>query len=120
MLVNLSNHPSSKWNEDQLKAAELYGGVVDMPFPVVDPMGDSAYFDSLVDEYESKIGRMTDVAAVMVQGEFVLTYRLVNRLKKHGITCVSAETRRNTVESVDGDGNLVKTSVFKFEKFMEY
>ena len=36
MFINLSNHPSLKWNEDQKKAAlEMGGRIIDMPFPPV-------------------------------------------------------------------------------------
>ena len=120
MLINISNHPSTKWTAEQIEAAGIYGGVADLPFPAVDPAGDSGYFDALADEYVSKVENQPDVKAVMVQGEFILTYRLVNKLKSKGIKCVSAETRRNVVEGMDSEGNTVKTSVFKFEKFMEY
>lgn len=44
MLLNLSNHPSSLWCDEQKKAAEtLFGEIVDLPFPQVDPNGDEAY-----------------------------------------------------------------------------
>lgn len=44
MLLNLSNHPSSLWCDEQIKAAEtLFGEIVDLPFPQVDPNGDEAY-----------------------------------------------------------------------------
>ena len=56
----------------------------------------------------------------MFQDEFILTYRLIKKLKKMGIKCVSAETKRIVVGSTDREGNTVKASIFKFEKFMEY
>jgi len=38
MFINVSNHPSSKWNKDQLEAARTLGGeVMDVQFPAVDP-----------------------------------------------------------------------------------
>ena len=33
MLINLTNHPLSKWDEAQLQAAAQYGECVDIPFP---------------------------------------------------------------------------------------
>lgn len=35
MLINLSNHPSETWQEDQLEA--LYGDIVNIPFSLIDP-----------------------------------------------------------------------------------
>lgn len=120
MLINITNHPSSNWSAEQLRSADVYGGVTDLPFPSVDPSGDADYFSSLADEYTGKVLAIPGDNAVLVQGEFVLTYRLVNRLKQKGIKCLAAETKRNTVETVDGNGNTIRTSVFKFEQFMEY
>lgn len=38
MLVNLSNHPVSKWTPEQMQAALVeFGGVVDLPFPNIPP-----------------------------------------------------------------------------------
>ena len=36
MLINLKNHPSDKWTDDQKNGAiELYGELKDLPFPMV-------------------------------------------------------------------------------------
>lgn len=38
MLLNLSNHPSDLWTEQQTKTArQLYGRLIDSPFSNVDP-----------------------------------------------------------------------------------
>lgn len=38
MLLNLSNHPSSYWPDNQMEwAINIYGKVKDLPFPHVDP-----------------------------------------------------------------------------------
>jgi len=49
MLKNISNHPSAKWKAEQIDTAGIYGGVVDLPFPVVNPRGDLGYFDAPAD-----------------------------------------------------------------------
>ena len=36
IFVNCSNHPSNRWSETQTKAAEEYGKIIDVPFPVVE------------------------------------------------------------------------------------
>ena len=120
MFINLSNHSSNKWSMEQYEAAEQHGRVVDLALPAVKPNGDTAYFDTLVEEYVGKILDLDSEPVVMVQGEFIFTYRIVKRLKELGITCLAAETKREVKESVDAEGNAVKTSVFKFEQFMEY
>lgn len=43
MLVSFTNHPSFQWGERQLREAEKYGDIVDIPFPAVDLEGDEAY-----------------------------------------------------------------------------
>ena len=54
--------------------SKVYGDIVDIGFPAVDPKGDSDYIDKLVDEYYSKISKY-DKPVVMLQGEFTFTYR---------------------------------------------
>ncbi|MDR3261870.1 MAG: hypothetical protein LBT78_08560 [Tannerella sp.] len=51
MLINLSNHPSALWQAPQLEVATVYGEIIDLPFPVVDPEGDATYIQSLGKEY---------------------------------------------------------------------
>ena len=113
MLLNLSNHPSANWAEEQLAAAG--GRVIDMPFPQVAPDGDEAYIESLANEYLDEILKMDNVEAVHIMGEMNFTYSLVNKLKAHNIKCVASTTKRETVEE-----NGVKVSKFKFVKFRNY
>ncbi len=120
MLINFTNHPSSKWSDEQRKASEIYGDIIDIPFPAVDPTSDTAYFDTLADEYLGKIGELSEQPVVLIQGEFVLTYRLVNRLKEIGIICIAAESSRNVKEMTRSDGTTEKVLQFRFEKYMEY
>ena len=37
IFINCSNHPSRYWSREQIEAAEQYGEVVDIRFPIVDP-----------------------------------------------------------------------------------
>ena len=116
--INLSNHPSDRWDEEQRKAAEEYGEIVDIPFPQVGPEASHedilAMADECVHAIEEK-AQNTDIT-VHVMGEMTLTYAIVSRLKEMGIRCVASTTERNTV--VDDSG--VKTSVFAFTMFREY
>lgn len=57
--------------------------------------------------------------AVMAQGEFTLTYAVVNRLKSMGITVISAVSERIVMEQVE-NGEVRKTVIFRFAGFREY
>ncbi|MCR5123421.1 MAG: hypothetical protein K6B74_13495 [Ruminococcus sp.] len=117
--INISNHPSERWSDKQKSTAERYGEIVDLSFPPISPYADSDEIDRLVSEYCGKTEEH-DCAAVMVQGEFVFTYRLVGRLKEKGITVLSACSERRAAEHTDESGNTVKTSEFVFVGFREY
>ncbi len=115
MLLNLTNHPSKQWPANQYNhALALYQEVIDLPFPQIAPTLDSASLDKLVEEYEIKI-RQINPHAVHLMGELVFTFRMVNKLKGIGITCIASTTERMTTEK---DG--VKTSVFEFVNFRLY
>ncbi len=119
MLINLSNHPSPLWNQEQIKIASgQFGEVADLPFPVVDPAGDEKYIQALVDDYILKIQLLTKNSSnvtVHIMGEMTFTFAMVASLQKIGIKCVASTTTRVAVED---DG--VKTSEFQFVKFREY
>lgn len=115
MLLNLTNHPSANWPENQLKAAsENYGHVQDLPFPQIDPDWDEARIDRLSKEYFEQITELRP-QAVHIMGEMTFTYRLVELLKTAGIPCIASTTVRRVSEK---EGR--KTSVFNFVKFREY
>ena len=124
MFINISNHPSSRWSDDQLGAAHRLDGegeefvITDIPFPSIpaDAGGDEieqiAYnvFHAVID-MTAPTG-----AVVMVQGEFTFTLALVRLLQGAGYTCVAACSERQAVENADG----TKTVAFNFVRFREY
>lgn len=120
MLINLSNHPSANWSEEQKNAAEQqFGQIVDIPFPQVDPYASEEVIAAMADEYcqlvlETVSGQST--IAVHLMGEMTLTFALLQRLQSQGISCVASTTMRETIEFPDGR----KESVFKFVKFRKY
>ena len=119
MFINLSNHPSANWSAEQTEAAKrLYGAIVDLPFPAVDPAGDEAYIAALADEYCQNVLVISgdENVTVHLMGEMTLTFALLQRLLSHGILCVASTTRRETVEYPDGR----KESSFKFVRFRKY
>jgi len=115
MLLNLSNHPSSLWTDNQKKKAlELYSVIEDLPFPQISPSLDTTELDLLVENYENKIRKINPLV-VHIMGEMTFTFRLINRLQAVGITCVASTTIRNVIEK-----NGTKTSVFEFVQFRDY
>lgn len=119
MLINLSNHPSAKWSDEQTQAAiKQYGSVVDIPFPQVDSNGDEEYIASLAEEYVSKVlDTVADsFATVHLMGEMTLTFTLVCRLQRLGYSCVASTTERAVREFDDGSSEVQ----FKFVRFRTY
>ena len=119
VFVNLSNHPSADWCEEQKKAALAYGGIIDVPFPSVPSSCSDKAMQKLADK---AIGAVTKAAyparevTVHVMGEMTLTYRIVNKLKARGIRCLASTTNRMTNDL----GNGEKISQFHFVEFREY
>lgn len=118
--INLTNHPSVLWSDEQLDAAGQYGHIVDMPFPAVDPAADSAEITLLADSCIEKI-RTFEEPTVLVQGEFTLVFNIVTKLKAEGIRTLAACSERQVVESKSEDGTSTRKSViFRFRRFREY
>lgn len=121
MLVNLSNHPSDKWPEEQKqKSIELYAAITDIPFPEVDPFGDEQYIERLADEYLVKVLEKLPAGqnhnAVHIMGELTFCFALINRLKQHNVKCIASTTARDVVQ--ESNGKITK--YFKFVQFREY
>ena len=119
MIINLSNHPSGTWDNFQKEAIRKYGEIIDIEFPILSAQIDEQEVEKLVNDYADKVTKYNP-EAVMVQGEYTFTYRLVNKLKESGITCISACSERMTTIENNLDGSCKKTSVFRFVKFREY
>lgn len=116
MLLNLSNHPSTSWPQNQKTLAiAVYGEVQDLIFPQIDPNSSGYDLDQLVEKYESKI-RKVNPTAVHIMGEMTFSYRLINKLKEIGIPCIASTTERKVSE----DKNGKKISQFNFVKFRSY
>ena len=117
MFINLTNHLSGGWSEEQLTAARQYGEIIDLPFPIIEPTFTKDDILHLVKEYTDHIMEIKDRETVVhVMGEMTFTYAVVSRLKSLGIKCLASTTERNTVITPDGK----KISEFKFVQFREY
>ena len=119
VFLNCTNHTSNFWNEEQKKEALKYGKIVDYPFPSVDAGMTEGEIVTLAQKAAKEIVKINP-AAVLCQGEFTLTYQLINMLKKEGIVVLAACSERKTVERVIEDGMAEKISMFKFVKYRKY
>ena len=119
MFINLSNHTSENWGEFQKKEAIKYGDIIDMPFPAISPYLSSEELDVIVNEYYEKVSKYNS-PVVMLQGEFIFTFRLVTKLKNAGIKVVAGRSERVVKETVNENGTAIKRSEFNFVGFMEY
>ena len=117
--VNISNHPSSKWGEEQLRAASQYGEIIDIPFPVVDPSATEEEISDLAQILLMQIDGLhvskDMIPVVHIMGEMTLVFAVVTTLKSWGVIALASTTVRDSIEK---DG--VKTSVFRFCKFRKY
>lgn len=117
--VNFSNHPSSKWSKEQIDAASEYGEIIDVAFPSLGTDINENDIRIIGEECVANILEKNP-AIVMCQGEFTLTFYVVNELMRIGITCVSACTKRISKEIMLDDGSVHKESLFVFEGFRKY
>ena len=118
VLINFSNHPSESWSEKQIKAAQKYGEIIDLPFPDIDPYMNKKQLQALSADYVQKIQAMAKGYhfTVHLMGEMTFTYMVVSQLKEVGIECIASTTQREVEETSDGR----KTSVFQFVSFRNY
>lgn len=118
MLLNLSNHPSLTWSVTQLSAAqEAYSGVIDLPFPAIDPTWTKQEIQALAEQYVATILALDPVpTAVHLMGELTFSFALVGLLQALGITCVASTARRQVIEKAPGH----KEAIFEFVQFRAY
>lgn len=116
--VNISNHPSNKWSEKQLSAAtQTWGEVIDIAFPNVPSLAGRERVLEMASLILEQIP--ATAKAVMVQGEFSLTYHITKALIEKGATVVVACSDRNVKETVLPDGTTKKDVVFEFAGFRQ-
>jgi hypothetical protein len=119
MLINLSNHPSSKWDEAQQKAAASFGKILDISFPSIPPEWDTDQVEILARKYLEQIKAIdlesTERPVVHIAGELVFCYLLIQLLLKEQFLCVTSTTERIVKEEKN-----VKTTRFEFIKFRAF
>lgn len=120
MLINLSNHPSPNWSPKQLESASIYGKLVDLPFPVIDPEAATDIINRLAEEFKTEIVKLLsnnpmEKHAVHLMGEITFCFALAVMLQNHGIDCIASTTERIVVEK-----GRQKTVEFNFTRFRQY
>ncbi len=121
MLINLTNHPSAGWSLKQKEEAErLYGTIVDLPFPQIEPDAGPDEINRLADGYCRRCGKYLQKSdesanAVHLMGELTFSFALAVKLISKGVKCVASVTRRIAAEE-----NGEKISRFEFGGFREY
>ena len=75
IFINLTNHPSSGWSEEQLKAAQQYGEIVDLSFPNIEPFFSSEDINELANEVVEGIMALDSNPVVHVMGDILHSYR---------------------------------------------
>lgn len=58
--------------------------------------------------------------AAMVEGEFTLTYALVQLLMRAGVVCYAATSKRETTATLQIDGSVARNSVYRFVTLRRY
>ena len=119
MFINFTNHPFAQWSAEQKAAAQIYGEVIDLAFPAIDPSANEAALDSLASAYAARILHLNP-DAVLCQGECTFVYRIVRQLEAAGIPVLAACSRRKSQETTYPDGSTLKRSIFVFAGFRRY
>ena len=120
MLINLTNHPSANWNEEQREEAiHRWGVIEDVPFPAVGPEWDNGHMIQCARAIAGEVARKQP-DAVLCQGEMSMTFLLVSMLQKKGIPVFAATSERRAMEELQPDGSIRKSVVFSFVMFREY
>ncbi len=123
--LNISNHPNAEWDEDQRSAALALGQPIrDLPFPEVPAEADETWIQRMADELAAAATALAPAAA-LVQGEFTLTFALVDRLEKAGVPCYAASSPR-LVEPLDENAGRMRPAAkstrrsFRFTRLRRY
>lgn len=120
MFINLSNHPSKTWTEEQVQAASVWGEILDIEFPDIDPTADEDEIMVLAESYFNRIlqinSQVGEILVVHLMGELTFCFALLSKLQQKGIKCVASTSRRETQDNLDGS----KTIRFRFVRFREF
>ena len=122
--VNISNHPSVKWDEAQRAAVQALEDdltIVDVQFPNVDPKAMSFRIEEQAEKLlAAVIADHGKDALIHIMGETGFVFAFVTAAKARDIWCAYSTTERIAVETKNADGTVTKTAVFKFVQFRSF
>lgn len=121
MFINFTNHPCTNWGKDQIKEAEKYGELKEIPFPAINPHASKVDIQNLAEEYADNILALLTKGennAVLCQGEYSFCFAVVTLLKSNGVKVLCACSERRVVETFDGEKST-KQAEFSFVGFRE-
>lgn len=121
MLINLTNHPSSRWDSLQTDAARReFSTILDYQFPYVSTAWDTAEVAEAAERVVNDC--LTILAntgpgrhAVHIMGEMTLSFAIVALLQKAGVLCLASATER--IVRMEGPR---QESYFAFVAFRAY
>lgn len=127
IFINVSNHPVSKWSDDQKLAALAFGEVHDCQHPEVDP---EATADQVkLQAFEFCKNQIQPIAAkseakivvLHLMGEYTFVRGLLMALRANTghVRHVVSTTRRTKVETPLSDGSVRSEFQFRFIQFRE-
>lgn len=120
LFINISNHPSCKWGDNQLAAVRaLADEIVDFPFPNIPPEADSGDVHEIARHFFPKVieaAKGYEIAAVHLMGEMVFTFCMCRMLLESGIRVVASTSVRNVVEISESK----RIASFDFVRFRDY
>lgn len=125
VLINISNHASEKWGEDQKKG---FTNIIDIIPSVVNPYATTeevikqaeVVFNAMINKL-NELDMESTTINVFVAGEQTLITALQKLIKNEliNVKFVTATTDRVVSERVLPDGTVEKTSEFKFVQWRE-
>lgn len=118
MFINFTNHPKKNWTRRQIEASELYGEIIDVPFPDVSPQSTSKEVLQEAENYVEKIMQY-EPKFVLCQGEFCMAYHVIRLLKMRGVRVGAACSERKVTETTTESGTD-KVVSYQFVQYREY
>lgn len=120
LIINISNHPYSSWDKEQVKACGD-AVIVDLPHPTISPLASAEDMDIATFSMGGWLcatlpGIPEENVTFVIAGAQGFVFRLVGLLKMEGYTCLEACSDRNTISNADGS----KTVKFEFKGFRSF
>lgn len=113
-LFNISNHPSSGWSEEQKRGWDV---IIDIPFPNTPPELSGEEVKKMVQEFLKVSPEPMPGDYVFVAGDFSATYYMTSILQEKGVIFTWPSTQRETTETIQPDGSVKKTAVYRFVRW---